>query len=68
MAQEQLMSIREWSTLRFTKDSMPARQIVARWCQNGKVPAKMIGNKWFIIANKEKQQTGNNLVDKVLAN
>ena len=66
MKQEKLMTIAEWSAGRFTEASRPTRQVVAKWCNEGSVPAKRIGKKWFIIAHQESQETGDSLVDGVL--
>ena len=63
---EKLMSIAEWSKTRFTPESIPVRQTVAKWCSDGDIPAKQIGNKWFILIEQEQQETGDPLVDRIL--
>ena len=63
---DKLMSIAEYRKTRFTPASMPTRQTIAKWCNDGDIPAKQIGSKWFILIQKEQQETGDPLVDRIL--
>lgn len=61
---EQLMPLHEWRTVRFT--TPPSRATAVRWCENGEIPAKLIGGKWYVKFVEEMQSTGDDLVDQVL--
>jgi hypothetical protein len=61
---EKLMSIAEWRESRFT--TPPDKRTVRGWCESGYVPAKKIGRNWFVIINKEIEQTGDAKVDSLI--
>jgi hypothetical protein len=61
----QLMSVNDWRKARFASKP-PTEQTVRRWAENGNIPAKKIGGKWFVMVTDELRTTGNDLVDSVL--
>ncbi|WP_180169754.1 hypothetical protein [Acinetobacter sp. YH01013] len=44
----------------------PTRQTIARHCRLGLIPAEQKGKHWYIQWHIYQQQTGDDLVDKVL--
>ncbi|MBU2707687.1 DNA-binding protein [Zooshikella marina] len=62
---KKLISIAEWQKQRF-EGKAPTSTCIARWCREGFIPAKKIGGLWFIDAEAEAIQSGNELVDSVL--
>ena len=61
-----LININEWRKRRFTEESAPSSSQVRRWCNSGVLPCKRIGGTWYILADAELLETGNELVDNVL--
>lgn len=59
-----LVSINDWISSRF--ETPPSLRTVRRWCDNGDIPAKKIGKRWFIEANKELQQESPPSVDELV--
>lgn len=64
MLNERLMPLHEWRIKRFT--TPPGRSTVKRWCENGHIPAKLIGGRWYVRIDEELRTTGDPLVDQVL--
>ena len=62
------MALLELSTRRSTRfeKPRPSKRTAQHWCVSGAVPAKKIGNKWFVDTDAEQLETGNDLVDQVL--
>lgn len=63
-----LVSPVEWIERRFRDAKRkPHPSSVRRWIESGELPGKKIGGRWFVDLAAEKNETGNELVDKVLA-
>ena len=62
------MGIAEYQKKRFTEESRPELKTLRSWIDNGELPGKRIGRKYFVNITLEEKATGNPLVDKVLRN
>lgn len=60
-----LKELSAWIEERF-EEPRPSTRTAQHWCVSGAVPAKKIGGRWFIDTEREKRETGNDLVDQVL--
>jgi hypothetical protein len=60
-----LMSLQQWRLQRF-EGTPPSKSTIKRWAKNGDIPAKKIGQCWYVILNEEMNTTGDDLVDSVL--
>jgi len=54
----QLISLKEWQAQRFAGKG-PTLCTIRRWCQDGHLPAKKIGNQWYIDLEAETQLASN---------
>lgn len=62
-----LISVYEWRDMRFTGNRRPSDRTLRKWCENGDIPSKKIGGLWFVELQAEMNNTGNELVDRVLS-
>ena len=61
-----LKSLETWREETFEEPG-PSMRVVYKWANEGHIPgARKIGGLWFVDPEKEKQRTGNRLVDRVL--
>ncbi|SFM72527.1 DNA-binding protein [Marinobacter pelagius] len=62
-----LIPLEEWRKQTFA-EPRPSMRVCYKWANEGHiVGARKYGGMWFVDPDKEKQTTGNPLVDKVLA-
>lgn len=64
-----LMPLKDWAAARFAAGKAPSERTLLQMCREGRIPAKQFGGKgeWWVEVEAELKQTGNPLVDKVLA-
>ncbi len=61
---EKLTQLSIWAKDRFTHP--PCARTLQGWCKKGCIPAKKIGELWFVKVEQEHLETGNELVDDIL--
>jgi len=62
-----MIPVQEWIDRRFSDaKKKPHAQSVRRWIDNGDVPGKKIGGRYFVDIELEQKQTGDELADRVL--
>lgn len=59
-----LMKLEDWRKKRF--EPPIARSTAMRWAEEGSIPAKKIGGRWFVDVGQEMNETNDELVDNVL--
>lgn len=63
-----LVTPREWIDRRFgSAKQRPAPSSVRRWIEDGELPGKKIGGRYFVDIDAEQGNTGNELADRVLS-
>lgn len=69
VALPQLLPLKDWVKARF-KGKAPCEKTLLKMCREGRIPAKQFGGRgeWWVEVETELKQTGDPLVDKVLAN
>lgn len=63
----QLMTLRQYRAVRFARGSEPSMGTLKRWVNAGTLPAKKLGGVWYVEVKQEAANTGDPLVDRVLA-
>ncbi len=60
------ISITQYLKIRFASSKPPMRSTIIRWIENGDIPGRQFGKKWFVDIETESRNTGNKLVDEVI--
>jgi hypothetical protein len=61
---EKLTRLSIWAKNRFTHPPCP--RTLQGWCEKGYIPAKKIGELWFVKVEQEYLETGDDRADSIL--
>ena len=60
------ITVEEYIALRYTKMAPPSKRTIIRMINDGDVPGKKVGRRYYVDMNAEIHRTGNPLVNRVL--
>jgi len=61
-----LMTVGDYLDRFYTASSRPNKYTVYRWIKNGILPAEKRGKQYYIDTDKIKQNTGNDIANRIL--